>query len=187
MQAHPTSIVVEVGGVGYAVAIPLSSFERLPRRGEPVTVLTYFHVREDGMELYGFMTEEERSLFRLLLGVSGIGPKIAVGILSGISPSRFIAAINEGSAPALATVPGIGRKKAERIILELRDKVDQLEAASGARAVSEHDRVLNDSILALVSLGYSQAEAQKLVQAAASRIGSAENAEALIREALKSR
>lgn len=184
--ASPTAIVVDVGGVGYECAVPLSSFDRLPRVGERVAVLTHLHLREDGVTLYGFMTAEERSLFRMLIGVSGIGPKIAVGILSGISPRNFRSAVLEGSVPALSAVQGIGRKKAERLILELKDRIAALGVEGEERGPSAEGRAANDAMLALVSLGYSQAEAQRAVRAAQARLGGAAGAEALIREALKS-
>ncbi len=186
VEAHPTGIVVGVNGVGYELTIPLSSFERLPKRGGRVTILTHLHVREDGMVLYGFMSEEERSLFRLLLGVTGIGPKIAISILSGISPQNFRAAVSQGSAHVLAVVPGIGKKKAERLIVELKDKIDKLEFVAGRPEESQRDRVVDDAARALLALGYTHLEAQKAIQAALQRIGAPEDVERLIREALKS-
>lgn len=182
-EAHPTRIVVDVAGVGYECVIPLSSFDRLPRRGERVSILTHLHLRDDGLVLFGFLTEEERGLFRLLISVSGIGPKIAVGILSGISPRNFRVAVREGNAAALSAVPGIGRKKAERLILELKDRVEAFE--EGEQGAPAAGRAESDAAMALISLGYSQAEAMRAVHAAAKRIGKTAEAEALIREALK--
>ena len=184
-QARPTSIVVDVGGIGYECVIPLSSFDRLPRKGERVTVLTHLHLREDGVTLFGFMTEEERGLFRMLIGVSGIGPKIAVGILSGISPRNFRSAVRQGSVAMLSAVPGIGKKKAERLIVELKDRIAAIEIEGEEREAPAEGRAGNDAMLALVSLGYSRLEAQKAVHAAMKRIGKAVDAETLIREALK--
>ncbi|MCX6356312.1 MAG: Holliday junction branch migration protein RuvA [Candidatus Aureabacteria bacterium] len=185
IEVHPTRIVIGVSGVGYELVIPLSTFDRLPGKGEPVTVLTHLHHKEDGMVLYGFMAEEERTLFRMLIGVSGIGPKIAIGILSGISPRNFYAAIHEGSSVMLATVPGIGRKKAERLIVELKDKIGPLETA-GVRPLTPEGRIAGDAALALISLGYSQTEAQRAVQAALQRLGPQADLEKIIRESLKS-
>jgi Holliday junction DNA helicase RuvA len=184
-EAHPTRIVVDVGGVGYECVIPLSSFDRLPKKGARVAVLTHLQIREDGMVLYGFMTEEERGLFRMLLGVSGIGPKIAVGILSGISPRNFRNAVRQGSASMLSAVPGIGRKKAERLIVELKDRIGALGVGEGERETPAEDRAADDAVRALISLGYSHSEAQRAVQAAMKRFGKAVDAEPLIREALK--
>ncbi|MEJ2745157.1 MAG: Holliday junction branch migration protein RuvA [bacterium] len=186
IEAHPTGVVVGVNGVGYELVIPISSFERLPKKGENVTILTHLHVKEDGMVLYGFMSEEERGLFRLLLGVAGIGPKIAIGILSGISPRNFRAAVSQGSTHVLAVVPGIGKKKAERLIVELKDKIGKLEFVEGRPEGSHHDRLVDDAARALLALGYSHSEAQKSIQAALQRIGAPEDVEKLIREALKS-
>jgi len=185
LSARPTSVVVGVNGIGYEIIIPLSSFERLPGRGENVTVLTHLQVKEDGLVLYGFLTEEERSLFRMLIGVSGIGPKIAVTILSGISPANFKLAVGEGSAGMLASVPGIGRKKAERIIMELKDKVGAMEIPSAEGAIAAEDHVVGDAVRALLSLGYTRVEAHKAVTAAAGRGGRINDVETLIREALK--
>ena len=138
------------------------------------------------MVLYGFMSEEERSLFRLLLGVTGIGPKIAISILSGISPQNFRAAVSQGSAHVLAVVPGIGKKKAERLIVEFKYKIDKLEFVAGRPEESQRDRVVDDAARALLALGYTHLEAQKAIQAALQRIGAPEDVERLIREALKS-
>ena len=182
-EAHPTRIVVDVAGVGYECVIPLSSFDRLPRSGARVSILTHLHLRDDGLVLFGFLTEEERGLFRLLISVSGIGPKIAIGILSGISPRNFRAAVREGNAAALSAVPGIGKKKAERLILELKDRVEAFE--EGEQGAPAAGRAESDAAMALISLGYSQAEAMRAVHAAAKRIGKTAEAEALIREALK--
>jgi Holliday junction DNA helicase RuvA len=186
LEAQPTRIVVGVNGVGYEVIIPLSTFDRLPKVGESVAVLTHLHLKEDGMVLYGFISEEERSLFRMLLGVSGIGPKIAIGILSGISPKNFCLAVSEGSARILATVPGIGKKKAERLIVELKDKIGGVELAEGEREITPEAHMMRDASLALVSLGYTQAEAQRAIHAALERIGKPGDVESLVREALKS-
>lgn len=186
LAVQPTRIVLGVNGVGYEIVISLSSFDRLPVRGERVTILTHLQLKEDGMVLYGFLTEEERSLFRLLIGISGIGPKIAMSILSGISPGNFRLAVSQGNAPMLAAVPGIGKKKAERIIVELKDKVGAIEGAEGSREVSPESHILNDASRALISLGYTQSEAQKAVAAAMERAGKKCDVETLIREALKS-
>ena len=185
LAAHPTRIVVAINGVGYEVLVPLSSYERLPKAGEEVRILTHLHVTDDAMVLYGFMTEEERSLFRILIGVSGIGPKAAIGILSGISPKNFRAAVREGSATLLATVPGIGKKKAERLIVELRDKIGAVEAEEGVHRPSLEEAVISDAALALVSLGFTQARAQKAVGAALEKLGKADDVGTLIREALR--
>ena len=117
IKASPDHLVIEVNGVGYRVFIPLSSYEKLPEAGRSFTILTYFHVREDHQSLYGFMMEEERKLFQLLLGISKIGPSLALAVLGGISPDSFKRAIAAGDIDFLSTIRGIGRKTAERMIL----------------------------------------------------------------------
>lgn len=166
VEALPTQIVVAVHGVGYQVFIPLSSFDRLPAVGAPVKVLTHLHVREDAQLLYGFLTESERDLFRLLVHhVSGIGPKLALAVLSGMSVNGFKAAVVSSDIPALSKISGLGKKTAERIVLELKDKVGVAaawEAASETQGTA--GAVANDAVLALISLGYKQVEAQKAVK-----------------------
>ncbi len=189
VDALPTRIVVEVHGVGYEVLIPLSSFDRLPPPGQPVRVLTHLQVREDAHVLFGFMSEGERDLFRLLLNnVSGVGPKLAFAVLSGMSVTSFKGAVVAGDVPAIAKIRGLGKKTAERIVLELRDKVGVAaawEVASSAHAPTPAEAAVNDAVLALISLGYKQVEAHKAVKQAHSTVGSGAGAEDLVRHALK--
>ncbi len=188
LEARPTRIVVGVNGIGYELDVSLNTFDHLPKKGGKVTILTHLYVTEDRMVLYGFVTEEERKLFKILIGISGIGPKLAMSILSGISPRNFRAAISQSSVSMLAAVHGIGKKKAERLIVELKDKIGvlgALEPRAGEREVSAEDRAINDAALALISLGYTQSDAQKAVRAVLQRVGKVEDAERLIREALK--
>jgi Holliday junction DNA helicase RuvA len=183
---HPTRIEVNVGGVGYEVFIPLSSYDRLPAPGAAVRILTYHHVREDVHALYGFMTASERELFLLLLGISGIGPKIALSALSGMSVRDIKACVAEGNVKRLSTISGIGRKTAERIVVELKDKLspgEALEAVAGAGEPAGTDARGRDAVLALISLGYKQAEAQAAVRKALAR-GEAATVEDLVRAAL---
>jgi len=188
-EALPTQIVVNVQGVGYQVMIPLSSFERLPAPGTQVKILTHLAVREDAHVLYGFWTAGERDLFRLLLHhVSGVGPKIALAVISGLSVEMFKAAVVVGDAAAISKISGVGKKTAERMILELKDKVGvaaEWEASSAKNAPSESDSRLHDAVLALISLGYKQAEAHKAVRRAIDIAGETPPAEDLIRQALK--
>lgn len=166
VEKQPTRAVVNVHGVGYELHIPLSSYDRLPREGDTVRLLTAFIVREDGQWLYGFATAAERDLFGLLNSVSGIGPKTALAALSGLPPRDLKAAVVTGDLKRLSSVPGIGKKTAERLVLELRDKIgdaDALEAVAGAEAPPEHQLKIRDAALALVSLGYKQAEAQQML------------------------
>lgn len=187
-EALPTQIVVAVQGVGYQVLIPLSSFDRLPAQGGRIKILTHLQVREDAHILYGFMTAEERDLFRLLVEhVSGIGPKLALAVLSGMPVSSFKAAVVNGAVAEISRVKGVGKKTAERIVLELKDKVGVAaawEAASSKQA--EGTAEINDAVLALISLGYKQVDAHKAVkQVIEAEPGSRKSAEELVRRALK--
>ena len=184
-EALPTQIVVAVQGVGYQVHIPLSSFDKLPQPGSPVKILTHLQVREDAHVLFGFMTAAERDLFS---HVSGIGPKTALDVLSGISVPHFKAAVVNGDAGLLAKTKGIGKKTAERIIVELKDKVGiaaAWEAASDAHAATPAQTQVNDAVLALISLGYKQVDALRAVKMAQEKVGAVQNTEDLVRQALK--
>jgi holliday junction DNA helicase RuvA len=166
VEKQPTHAVMNVGGVGYEVVIPLSSYDRLPAVGEACRILTYDHVREDLHQLFGFMTEPERALFVLLMTVSGIGPKLALCALSGMSVRELKAAIVGGDVKRLSSISGIGKKLAERMVVELRDKIgkaDALEAVAGVQELSESDLKLRDAVMALIALGYKQAEARLMV------------------------
>ena len=189
VEALPTRVVVEVNGVGYEALIPLSSFDPLPPPGREVTLLTQLIVREDAHTLYGFMTPAERDLFRLLVNtVSGIGPKIALNVLSGMNPAAFRGAVANGDVKALAQISGVGKKTAERIVVELRDKVGAAgawEAASANRALSAGDQKINDAVLALMALGFKQAEAHEAVRAASVMLGAEAGVEDLVRACLK--
>src|ERR1041384_4260148 len=144
VEALPTQVTVDVHGVGYEVLIPLSSFDRLPKPGAEVKLLTHLVVREDAHVLYGFMSVQERELFRLLIHtVSGIGPKIALNVLSGMNPTAFRGAVANGDIRALSQISGVGKKTAERIVVELKDKVGAVgawEASSAARSLSAADQ-----------------------------------------------
>ena len=132
VRKSPAELVIDVNGVGYSVTIPLSTFETLGETNGPTTILTYMHVREDIMQLYGFATEGERELFKMLISVSGIGPKMAQGILSGLSAPELREAIIRGNLAALTAISGVGKKTAERIIIELRDKLTKVEPFDSA-------------------------------------------------------
>jgi Holliday junction DNA helicase RuvA len=188
VEALPTQVVISVQGVGYLVQIPLSSFEHLPAPGGRLKLLTHFVVREDAHLLFGFVTASERDLFRLLVQhVTGVGPKLALAVLSGMSVGQFKAAVVNGDISTLSKISGLGKKTAERIILELKDKVG-VAAAWEIAASGRNDQQAkgNDAVLALLSLGYKQVEAQKtvreiLLQAKTEAIDTAE----LVRRALK--
>lgn len=166
-EKQPTRIVIDVAGVGYDLLIPLSSYDRLPSVHSPCKILTYDCVREDSHQLYGFMTEAERALFLLLITVTGIGPKLAMTALSGLSPRDITLAIAAGDAGRLSSVSGIGKKTAERIIVELRDKISAADQfAAMTDSTSPETQITRDAMLALIALGYRQDEAQKMVTAA---------------------
>lgn len=184
----PTQVVIEVHGVGYEVFIPLSSYDRLPPPGQSVRLLTHLQVREDAHLLYGFASSEERDLFRLLVNrVSGVGPKLALAVLSGMDVVRFKAAVVESDIASISKISGLGKKTAERIVLELKDKLGVAaawEAASASKAPTEEARVSNDAVLALIALGYKQVNAAKAVREVAQGQTSL-GTEELVREALK--
>jgi len=167
VRKDPTRLVLEVNGVGYDLAIPLSTFHALGAAGESVRIWTHLVVREDSHQLFGFKAEEERMVFRLLLSVTGIGPKMSLAILSGIGTNELRKAIIDGSIPTLTAVSGIGRKTAERLIVELREKILLLEPRASAPASGRKDhneQLVEDSLEALVSLGYRRPEAKQAVQ-----------------------
>jgi len=185
LEKNPTRIVVLVAGVGYEVFIPLSTYDRLPRPGSPCRILTYEYVREDTHALYGFLTGEERSLFVRLLGVSGVGPRLALAALSGLSPRQLVAAVGSGDVRRLSSVSGIGRKTAERIVVELKDKLSEAEiAAAGGAARRVEDPRIQDAVVALTALGYRRTEAQKMVSGAAGELPEGATVEELVRRAL---
>ena len=189
VETLPTQVVIEVNGVGYEVLIPLSSYDKLPAPGNEVHLLTHLAIREDAHILYGFMSAAERDLFRLLVNtVTGIGPKIALNILSGMSVPAFRGAVANGDIKALAKISGLGKKTAERIVVELRDRIGAAgawEASSAQRALSPADQRLNDAMLALIALGYKQVEAHDSVRAAQAVLGSQAGVEELVRACLK--
>jgi Holliday junction DNA helicase RuvA len=189
IDALPTQITVEVNGVGYEALIPLSSYDKLPPPGQEVRLLTHLAIREDAHTLYGFMSAGERDLFRLLIHtVSGIGPKIALNILSGMNVTVFRGAVARGDVKALSQISGVGRKTAERIVVELKDKVGlagMWEAASAERALSPEDQKVNDAVLALIALGFKQADAHDSVRKVLASLGAQTTVEDLVRACLK--
>ncbi len=183
----PTEAGIDVGGVGYGVSIPLSTFEKLGAQGSEVMLLTHLHVREDALQLYGFATEEERTLFRLLVSVNGIGPRMGIGILSGIPAVDLRMHIASGNTAALTTIPGIGRKLAERLVLELREKIGRAENAGAFSGPGEaQGSIRGEAILALTSLGYARPVAEKAVRKAAEEGQGADGTlEGLLKAALR--
>jgi len=192
VDALPTQAIVEVHGVGYEVLIPLSSFDRLPALSGEVYLLTVQVIREDHHALYGFVSAPERDLFRLLVNtVSGVGPKLALSILSGMTVDGFRAAVAAEDLKALSSISGVGRKTAERVVVELRDKLGALgnpsTSAPGVppRPLSVGDIHVNDAVLALTALGHKASEAQVLVKAAQALLGTTASVEELVRASLR--
>lgn len=187
VEKQPTRIVIEVGGVGYEVLVPLSSYDRLPHRNETCRILTYDYVREDQHLLFGFVTEAERRMFVMLMATSGIGPKLALSALSGLSVREIRAAVVEGDVKRLSSIQGVGRKMAERLVVELRDKIsagEALQAVAGGAEAADEDVRARDAVLALVALGYKQDSARKMVQQVLAAKEPPEDVEAIIRRAL---
>jgi Holliday junction DNA helicase RuvA len=189
VDALPTQVTVNVNDVGYELLIPLSSYDKLPAPGQEVKLLTHLVVREDAHVLYGFVTAAERELFRLLINtVSGIGPKIALNVLSGISVTAFRGAVATGDIKSLSQISGVGKKTAERIVVELKDKIGAAgawEATSAQRALSADEQKINDAVLALIALGFKQIEAHDAVRVALAVIGAQATVEDLVRACLK--
>ena len=168
-QKTPNQAIVECGGVGYDVTISVATFSSLPAEGAEVSLHIHTHVREDQLALFGFAEAAEKRLFEKLLTISGIGPKLAITVLSGISADRLVAAIRSGDHGTLTRIPGIGKKTAERVVLELKDKLDDFGAAAPATAGAHHSPAGDDALSALVNLGYPRPVAQKAIETAIAR------------------
>jgi Holliday junction DNA helicase RuvA len=190
LEKHPNQAIVEAGGVGYDVMIPVSTFTHLPDAGVEVRLRIHTHVREDALLLYGFLTQDEKGLFEKLIGVSGIGPKMAVTILSGLAAPDLIHTIRAGQVDRLVKIPGIGKKTAERIVLELRDKLpaatgEQPSAPGTTAGAEELSAVDQDVLSALLNLGCARPQAEAAVRKAKAALGAADF-EPLFRRALES-
>jgi Holliday junction DNA helicase RuvA len=179
----PPHLTVDVGGVGYDIEAPMSTFYTLPAAGNDVRLLTHLVVREDAHILYGFGTQEERALFRNLLKVSGIGPKIALAILSGVSVDGFATCVRLQDAAALTRIPGVGRKTADRLLVEMRDRLDALQEAAAGGAPVAGSPIEGEAWSALVALGYKPVEVTQMLKPFAGQGGTTED---LIRRALQS-
>jgi Holliday junction DNA helicase RuvA len=187
-RKNPQSVVIEVAGVGYEVYVPLSTFYGLPEKNERVSLHIYTHVKEDALHLFGFQTRLEKDLFLMLISVSGIGPKLAVNILSGIGPRELLQAVAAGDAVRLQSIPGVGKKTAERIALELKDRAARIleeRQIPGPLALEAEDKQLSeDALSALVNLGYSAKRAERALIKALSTLRE-KTLENLITETLK--
>jgi holliday junction DNA helicase RuvA len=180
---QPPWIVLDVAGVGYELEVPMSTLYDLPETGREVALLTHYAIKEDTAALYGFLREEERALFRNLQKVSGIGARIALAVLSGVSTAEFARLVHDGDIAALTRIPGIGKKTAERIVVELRDRVDAMALQTQPRGQGKPLSPQEEAVAALQQLGYKPAEAARLAQDAAVE---GDSAEAIIRKALRS-
>ena len=195
LSKQATSAIVDVSGVGYEVAIPLSTFYELGEAGEPVQLRIYTHVREDAIQLYGFKTIRERELFLQLISVNGVGPGLAIKLLSGMNADEMIASIRTNNLVRLVAIPGVGRKTAERLVVDLRDKVAALSSAdleqefaaksAATGAATSEDSMRNDAISALANLGYQRGAAEKAVKAAIDEGGEL-SVEVILRRSLRS-
>jgi holliday junction DNA helicase RuvA len=193
LSRQATSVILDVGGVGYEVTIPLSTFYELEELGSKVQLRIYTHVREDSLQLYGFKTARERELFMRLISVSGIGPKLGITLLSGMSADEMISSISNNNLARLTLIPGVGRKTAERLVIELRDKIatlalteteDQAGMATGKPAAPSEDFVRSDALSALVNLGYQRSAAEKAITAGLDEGGEI-SVETILRRALR--
>ncbi len=180
VATSPTFVIVEVGGLGYRVNFPLSTYQALPPEGSTVTLYTHLHLRDDGISLYGFLKEEEKDFFLLLTSLSKIGPKLALRMLSSLSLPEFKKAVKAGDLNTLVRIPGIGRKTAQRMVLELKDKIEAEEPQGSGKEV-----LTKDAVAALTSLGYTRSEADNAVRTALSSVREEIDLPELIKEALR--
>lgn len=192
LSKQATTVIVDVGGTGYEVMIPLSTFYDLEDVGSKVQLRIYTHVREDALQLYGFKTTRERELFMRLISVSGIGPALGIKLLSGMSADEMIASIRTDNLARLTLIPGVGRKTAERLVVELRDKIASLSSAeleeayaeAGSPAAPSEETVRSDALSALVNLGYQRSAAEKAITAALGEGGDV-SVESILRRTLR--
>jgi len=187
LEKHPNQVIVDVGGVGYDVAIPVSTFSALPEAGKQVELRVHTHVREDAMALFGFASADEKALFEKLIAVSGIGPRLAITVLSGLATAELIGAIRTGQINLLIRIPGVGKKTAERMVLELRDRLEGLAGvapAAGQPAAETLGAVGQDVLSALVNLGCGRPAAETAIRKAKAG-GTPDEFEPLFRRALE--
>lgn len=186
LEKAPTRVTVDVGGVGYELSVPLSTFAELPDEGKTVALFVHTHVREDVFALYGFVTRGERDAFLLLLRANRVGPRLAQTVLSGIAPAALVAAIGDGDVNVLRGVPGIGPKMAERMLVELREPAAELAPTFGDSVQRTDPEPMEEAVSALVNLGYPRAQAERTLALAARDVGEDASIEQLIRAALRS-
>lgn len=186
LEKHPNRLIVDVGGVGYDVAVPLSTFYTAGDAGAEISLRVHTHVREDQLSLYGFATALELAAFERLIGVSGIGPKLALSVLSGIEARELIAAIQRGDVARLTRIPGVGKKTAERVVVELRDRLPKALESVGAPASAPEDALRDDLISALVNLGYHRQAIDKVLDKVIDGHDVAKAAPSALQDALRS-
>ncbi len=182
VEKSPESVLLDVTGVGYEVRLPLSTYLELPDLGKTIRMWIHTHVREDQITLFGFARELERRVFRVLLGVNGVGPRLGLALLSGLAVGRLLEAIRRGDIATLCAIPGVGTKTAQRILVDLRDRVEALGATERGGPA---DDVEEATLSALTNLGYARHQAEKLVRTARGRLGGDPTLEELVREALR--
>jgi Holliday junction DNA helicase RuvA len=182
-------VIVDVQGIGYRIFVPLTTFYELPETGQSISLNIYTHVKEDALHLFGFHTPEDQGIFQMLIAVSGIGPKLALNILSGIPAREFIQAVTQGNLNRLVNIPGVGKKTAERMVLELRDrflKMDHIDvAAEGPSGRQAEEAMREDALSALVNLGYKSVMAKKIIDRVMDESPGTLNLDELLKQALK--
>jgi Holliday junction DNA helicase RuvA len=184
----PEHLIIDVDGIGYQVHVPLTTFYELPDVGNTVALHIHTHVREDALQLYGFQAQEEKALFIRLMGVAGIGPRLAVNILSGISPAELAESLLQGDLARLISIPGVGRKTAERIMVEMRDKVSTLVPGHDVTVplkTAAEEAMIEDALSALLNLGYKKGMAQRAIENARKRLEGEVTLENLLKESLR--
>jgi Holliday junction DNA helicase RuvA len=184
----PEYLIIDVDGVGYQVQVPLSTFYDLPDVGNSVALHIHTHVREDALQLYGFQSPEEKALFVRLMSIAGIGPRLAVNILSGITPPELAESLSQGNLARLISIPGVGRKTAERIMVEMRDKLPALAVVHGATVPAKTaatEAMMEDALSALLNLGYKKGVAQRAIDQAQQRLQGEMTLEKLLKESLR--
>ena len=188
IEKSPTHLILEVGGVGYSINIPVSTYSHLGETGQTVKVLTYQHVREDELKLYGFSSQPEKELFELLISVNGVGPRLALSILSCISVNEFQRSVLQEDLDVLTTIAGVGKKKAQRLIVELKEKLSKVDLGE-KKDLKEREAVWvpaqDEAVLALVSLGYTKFDAKKVLERVTKEVKEVLPVEELIKRALK--
>ncbi|MFP3870090.1 MAG: Holliday junction branch migration protein RuvA [Syntrophobacteria bacterium] len=184
----PEYVIVDVRGIGYKIRVPLTTFYDLPEAGDTVALHIHTHVREDAMELYGFQSREEKELFVRLISVAGIGPRLAIAILSGINPTELVSTVGQRDIARLTSIPGVGRKTAERIVIELIDKLPALAPGQDVAEVPQKDEetVVEDALSALLNLGYKKAVAERAIDRARKQLKETATLETLLKESLRS-